>query len=183
VTTSAPRTRRFLTRRKGLAAALVSAGLVVSVAGCSPITTTIPYAASDGIRTTVGDVSVVNFLVVSDEGGTAGRVLGALTNNGEQATTVSLSVPSDGGQPHMVTVEAGETFNLNLEENALVVGDLGETTNKLADGSEETVQVKPGGVVETGIAVTGSDAVTVEVPVVDGTLSEYKDYVPTSTEG
>jgi len=178
VTTSAPRSLRRLASRKGVAAALVSAALVASVSACSSVTTTIPYAASDGIRTSVGDVSIVNFLVISNEDGSAGRVLGALTNNSRDASTVSITIPSEGGQPHLFTVEPGETFNLNLDENKTVVGDLGENTNDLADGSQETTPVKPGTVVAAEVSATGTDPVTVQVPVLDGTLPEYADYVP-----
>lgn len=146
----------------GLAAAALAAGLTACSA-TNPLQTSEEYDAADGVGTTLGDVRAVNLLVVTAGEGEPGVLLGGIANDGAESEQVTLTVdgtestvrvPSGG----VVTFggEAGETFDID--------------TVSAAPGALTTVRI------ETGSA--GSDEL--EVPVLDGTLPEYADLVPTA---
>ncbi|MEP7765870.1 hypothetical protein [Sanguibacter sp. 25GB23B1] len=145
------------------ALALGVAGLALALSACSPITTDEPYAASDGIRAQVGDLEVLNLMIISEGDGAAGRLLGAVSSSATESSTLTITA-QDGSIEIPVRLDAGQTVNFS------------------ADGEREDIASVP---VATGanLPVTLTDAsgesVDVYVPVLDGTLGEYADSVPT----
>ncbi|ACQ79033.1 putative lipoprotein [Beutenbergia cavernae DSM 12333] len=146
------------------AIALVAAAALVA---CSPITTNEQYAASDGVLVSLGDdaspaVTGENVLVVSEAEGEPGVVIGALTNrtDGPRSVTVSL----DGVALTIVRVDAGETVTIGTESGPQI--DI------------PAVPAPPGAVTDLGFETPEDGAVTVAVPVLDGTLPEYADLLP-----
>lgn len=149
-------------RRTPLAAAALVVGSL-ALTGCSvvnPITTQGPYAPSDGVRVEVADrVSVENLMVLTAGKGEVGRVLGAVVNRSGKDVEVTLDLGED-GRPIPVGVAAGETVNLTD-----------------ADISLAKVPVAPGAVLDSLIGATGSGDVAVPVPVLDGTIPPYDEYL------
>lgn len=162
-------TIRPLHRRTRLVAFTAALGMLATLTACSPATTDIPYAASDGIRLTVADVSVVNLLVLASEDGSNGRVLGAFNNSGTGTAQVTISVPSGTSNPTEAALQPGQTVNFNQDKALLVTG----------------LDAKPGSTVTTTITV-GDVEKEVQVPVLgrqtpDGDLNgvdTYNDLVP-----
>lgn len=161
--TSAPRTHRSTT-----AAGVALVGVLATVlSGCSAtnqITTAQVYSASDGVRASLGDLTAENLLVISGGTDDPGALQGAFTNHGDDALTVTIT--SDGEQAGKVRVQAGATQLLGGTHGEDVVFD-----TQAAPGSLTTLTI------ETGEG--GSQ--DVQVPVLDGTLPEYADLVPTAT--
>ncbi|MEZ0446768.1 hypothetical protein [Cellulomonas sp. ICMP 17802] len=166
MTSPRPRTLR--------AAALAAGGVVVGLvlAGCSatnPITTEDPYGASDGIRMTLGDVRGSNLLVVSAAKGEPGNLLGGLINDGTEDRTVTVAAGDD-----------STTVDLGPKETVLLGGGDAPEDGQ-ADVTFSSVDVPPGAVLKVTISTPEDGSITVDVPVLDGSLPEYATSVPTPT--
>jgi hypothetical protein len=145
----------------------VAVGAVVALAavlsGCSatnPITTEEPYSASDGVRATLGSVTAENLLVIAAEADGPGAVQGALTNRGDDADTVDLVL---GGDSEQLRLGAGETLLLGGTEGEELV---------------LTTPAAPGAVADLALRTAADGEIAFQVPVLDGTLPEYADLVP-----
>lgn len=151
-------------------ALIAAAALAVALAGCAPITTQRPYAPGDGVRAQVGEqVQAENLMVVTEAEGAAGVLTGALTNVGDAATAVTLSL---GGLTIEVPVDAGQTV-------LLTAPDAQESdTVRVQDVSVAAVPDGPGALTDVTLATPEGGSVTVAVPVLDGTLSQYRDLLP-----
>ncbi|MBW4095236.1 MAG: hypothetical protein HIU81_07585 [Acidobacteria bacterium] len=153
-------------QRASLIAAL-SLG-VLSVTGCSYITpqaTTMTYSPSDGVRTDVGNIEVRNLIVVSNGKGQPGRVIGALFNTSGQDIRVTIS--GDNGSQTEINVPANAPVYLNQETDSAILS---------------TVKGAPGTVEDLTISQNGTktpDSTKLQVPVMDASLKEYKQYIPT----
>lgn len=150
--------------------------LAATLSGCSvtnQITTEVAYSASDGVRATLGDLTAENLLIVAEAADAPGALQGALTNRGDDALTVELSLE---GSSERVRVDPGATV--------LLGGGSGEGG---ADGDERERVVfdaagAPGSTVELTLSTAAAGDQTVPVPVLDGTLPEYADLVPEAVE-
>ncbi|TRW43230.1 hypothetical protein [Georgenia yuyongxinii] len=146
-------------RRSAIAATMLGAALVL--AGCSvanPITTQMAYAPSDGIRVEVADgVVVENLMVLTESKGGEGHVVGAVVNRSKENALVTL-ILGEGGGGVPVRVPAGGTADL------------------LADGvTVASVGVAPGAVLPSTVGAEGAGQVSVDVPVLDGTIPPYDE--------
>ena len=145
------------------ALALGVAGLALALSACSPITTDEPYAASDGIRAQVGDLEVLNLMIVSEGKGSEGRLLGAASSSAAEADTLTIAA-QDGSVDVPVRLDAGQTVNFSGADDDVVLVD--------------EVSVEPGSNVLVTLSNAAGDTVDVHVPVLDGTLAEYADALP-----
>lgn len=164
MTSPRPRTPRLLALAGVTAAALV-------LAGCSatnPITTQDEYAASDGVRVTVGEIRGDNLLVLSDGDGGPGVLHGGIANDGSEDERVTLTF--EGSEPTTVDVPAGGVVLLD-----------GTDEDGRVDVRLAAVDTIPGGVVTLTFGTDTWGASTIDVPVLDGTLPEYAGLVPTAT--
>ena len=137
--------------------------LMLGVSGCSftaEQSTTTQYAASDGIVKDLGPVLMRNILIVGRDDETAGRLVGTIFNSGDDPVNLSISA---GGASTSFTIEG--QGQIKLED---------ETSD---DASLEGVDDIPGSLVDVDFEVNGDQA-TFEVPVLDGTLEEYREFVP-----
>ncbi|WP_022918438.1 hypothetical protein [Ruania albidiflava] len=149
-----------------LAAALLLTGVTaLGVGACSPITTMQAYAPSDGVRAELGtQLRVENLLVLTSAEGAEGTVLGALVNESTSAADVTLAIDGvSGGQ--QLEVPAGGTLLLGPEHHEVALS---------------TVPAAPGATVPVQVSTSQSGSVTLDVPVLDGTLPYYEDKVPTT---
>ena len=140
-----------------------------ALAGCSavnPITTNVPYSASDGIRVELGDaLSAENLLVISDAKGEPGALIGGLTNGGTADARVTIA--AEGSNTVTVHVPAGVTVLLGTEADAAL--------------SLDSVDVPPGAVLPVTISTPAGGSQSVSIPVLDGSFPEYATLVPTPT--
>ena len=143
-----------------IAAVTLAAGVMLGTAGCNMITHVASndvYAPSDGAQDTAGDVKARNFLLLED--GTKTLLIGSLVNSGIEAAAVSLNY-IDGGASKVaqVNLNASQKFDLGYNGTAAL---------------PVATELKPGAVYQVSITVSGKTA-AMSVPVLDGTLPEYK---------
>ncbi|AXR74125.1 MULTISPECIES: hypothetical protein [Auritidibacter] len=141
-------------------------GLVVATAfgtsGCMFINdqaTTMDYAPSDGVQVEVSDMAIRNLALVSDEPNGAGRFIGSLDNRSDAEATVTIKVGSDSAT---WTVPAGERIALEDDENAVVIDNTTGAPGEMVDSEVESM----------------GDSADLQVSVLDGTLQEYRQFVP-----
>lgn len=151
-----------------LAAAAVGVGLL-SVTGCGYINaqqTTHQYASSDGIREDFGPFQLRNIIIVSEGEGKPGRVIGAIYNT--SGSDAALTIKGASGSQTQVPVKANSSTLLNEGTDPVMLADAGGN---------------PGSLAPVTLSAPGTADREVKVPVLDGTLAEYKNYVPTPTGG
>ncbi|PYI69936.1 hypothetical protein CVV68_02015 [Arthrobacter livingstonensis] len=137
--------------------------------GCSAInaqSTTMVYSASDGVRLNMGSLELRNVMIVSNGADAPGRVLGTFYNT--STSDITLTISGAQGSQTEITVKPGVPTVLNGANDAAIL-----STVTARPGAMEVLQLRQSG----GTTDTGS----LNVPVLDGTLAEYKPLVPTAT--
>jgi len=162
---------RFTAMNRGqrgkLAMATAALGIgLLSLTGCGYINaqqTTEQYAASDGTRTDLGALQLRNFIIVSDGEDKPGRVIGAVYNT--SSNDVVLTIKGAEGSQTQVPVKKNSYTMLNDSTDAAILTPAG---------------AKPGAVLEVTISENGTNKeAKFTVPVMDGTIVDYKSYLPT----
>ncbi|GAB2902436.1 hypothetical protein ACXA45_08135 [Neomicrococcus lactis] len=140
----------------------VAALIAVGTAGCGAINqqaTQMTYAASDGVAANVGDLKVRNLMLVTNDADSEARFLGTIVNDSDKAQSVTLTLESGN-----TTIEVEPKSALKLEDSA----------------NEKTISKAgkvPGEQVDATVEAEGQSA-NVAIPVVDGALPEYREYIP-----
>lgn len=160
------RTKARARTRAGAAAGL-SVALLLLLTGCdlfAPQDTLHIGETSDGVSGTVGDVYVANavLLTAADATGPAGLVA-SLVNQG--TSSLEVSVHTTAGS-ESVSLEPSGVVQLGVPN--------GETVE--FDG----LDARPGALTDVTFE-SGSESLTLQVPVLDGGLAQYRDLVPTMT--
>ncbi|MFB9715173.1 hypothetical protein [Arthrobacter methylotrophus] len=148
-----------------MASAAVAIGLL-SVTGCAyinPQQTNQQYSPSDGVREDLGSLQLRNMLIISTDANKPGRVIGAVFNTSSSDATLTLS--GAGGSQATVPVKAKSETYLNETTDAVILSTSGGNP-----GSMASVTIK-----------NGSDSRTVQFPVLDASLKEYQQYLPTAS--
>jgi hypothetical protein len=155
-------------QRGKLALTAAAIGVSLLTAGCGYITpqqTSHQYSASDGIRADLGPLQLRNMLIVSSGEDEPGRLIGAVYNSSSK--DVKLTVNGAKGSQTEVPVKANSYTLLNENTDQAILSTTGG---------------KPGSMVDLKITENGTNVSnTVKVPVLDATLKEYKDYVPSAS--
>ncbi|MBD8044694.1 hypothetical protein H9638_12830 [Arthrobacter sp. Sa2BUA2] len=152
-------------RTRTAAAAGVIALSLLGATGCSAVNdqaTTLEYSPSDGIVQDLGDLQLRNIVLVSDGDGDPGRLLGTVANTSSEPINLELSI-------------GGSDLSWNIPAGGKVIYDDAPQSEVLV----ASVNVIPG----TGIraeATAASETATLNIPVVDGQVSYYQDYLPTA---
>lgn len=147
--------------------ALVAAGAltIMAASGCSyinPQSTMQQYSASDGVHGEVGSIELRNILLVSEGGDKPARIVGAVFNNASTSKTVTFA-GADGSEATVKVPADGEQL-FDLDHRPVILDSTG---------------AMPGALVQIQVS-TGSKQDELKVPVLDGTLKHYRDYLPTS---
>jgi hypothetical protein len=148
-----------------IATVTIAASLMLGTSGCtffSPIASRIEYTPSDGSQVTLQHVDARNFIYVSDGKGNA-ALIGSLVNRGLTSTNVKLQYTD------ATSSEKKEAFFTLLPSQKLDFGYNGATALAFDLGG------KPGALVTVFVVADGEAGKAMNVPVLDGTLSEYAD--------
>ena len=152
----------------------LAAIIALGATGCSLIAeqgTAEPYAPSDGISVNADAVEVRNLLlIVSEEAGILNTVFTAV-NSSDTVQQLSMTiVSSDSKQSvHTFNVEPGTTR-------------FGEPDSDLDLAIVQDPSARAGALATVYVQSGTSAEVQREVPILDGTLLEYADYVLTSAQ-
>ena len=156
--------QKFRGRRAAAAAAL--AVMALGATGCAAINqqaTTLQYDASDGVGFSVGGLQARNMLLVSGGENEQARIIGTLLNETQEQRQVTFEVE---GASVNVSVPADTALKLEDDANRTIVPSPGD-----APGSMSDVTVS-----------SGQASLQEQIPVVDGTLPEYRPFVPSGFE-
>lgn len=157
---------------RAAASVVIAGALVLGLSGCNffaPQTTTMEYDPSDGVSVDVGNIRVLNALAIASEDAETLNFLATIVNQGEKGVTVNLQFEID-GERHTESrfIAGGESENLGYggddAEQLLLVG------TGVGAGELLPVYVQYGN--ETGQ--------TLMAPVLDSSLPEYEEFVPTA---
>ncbi len=147
----------------------LAAALALGATGCSliaPQGTTAPYAPSDGRDISTKNVDVRNIMLIADE-------------TGENFNVVFSAVNRSGSVQKLIINFVGKGSAAASAEFEIPTGN---TRFGNPDGEQTPVLVSlpgltPGATVAAYFQAAGSPEVEYQVPVLDGTLAEYRDYV------
>lgn len=157
-------------RARVVASAALAAAAAVALAGCNfvtPMATLKPYDPSDGVSATVGDVQVLNVLVLTEDGESGNLVFTAVNRSGED---VDLTVQYG---------EGADATDLEVEVAASGTSEFG-----FGEGGQlflEDLGVEPGQLLKVYFQYGGEEGAQLSVPVLDGGLDPYGDLLPTPT--
>ena len=144
------------------AAVAIAAAVALGTTGCtfnSPVASLEVYDPSDGVNATVGKIHVRNFMYLTTATG-EGALFGTLTNQDVDAVATTVELHAHGSsETAEVPVLVGAGQKLDLGYNGGQAIPLGVTA-------------KAGELIELHVTV-GSEKVTLNVPVLDGTFSQY----------
>lgn len=142
-----------------LRAVVAAAGCGVLLGSCawaSPIQTQQLYAPSDGARFDLAaDVRVENMFVLSEGAGEPAQLMGVVVNDTSRPVTVTIDIE---GSSEDVRVPARELANLRDQAPL------------------PSFEPLPGQAVE--VSLTWSGTVKGTIPVLDGTIPPYDEYMP-----
>ena len=149
---------------KKIASLSLLALATLSLAGCSltnNVASLEPYAPSDGVQVDAQSLKARNVLLIQGESGKA-VLIGSFVNSSQQDLMASVQTKDSAGQDVRVefAVKAGTKFDLGYNGTEPI-------TFKL-DGV-------PGQLHEVAVS-GGGDPYVLEVPVMDGSLAEYRGY-------
>ncbi len=150
-----------MTRRAlGIAA---TAALALTMSGCaftSPISSQLDYAPSDGARVVLSpdnsDVRVENVMILTAAEGEPAQVFGIIANDTGEDATVTVAIEGESAE---VDVPARGFTDLSAELSPY-----------------EGLNLIPGATAEAAFTYRGT--VTHSIPILDGTLAPYDQYLP-----
>jgi hypothetical protein len=140
------------------------------LAGCNFITpqqTLVPYDPADGVSGTVGDVEVLNAVILSEDGVSGNLVFTALNSSSDD---IDLIVQFESN---------GEKVTLDLEVDADGSSEFG-----FGEGGQlflAGIDTKPGGLLPVYFQYGAQQGRQLLVPVLDGALEQYAPLLPTPT--
>ena len=135
--------------------------------GCSAIneqSTTRVYSASDGVRLDLGQLELRNVLIVSEAADAPGRVAGTFYNQSD--SDITLTISGAAGSQTEIVVKPGTPTVLGTTGDEHILNTVAS-----APGALEAVELRLSG--------ASSETASLNVPVMDGTLQEYKNLIPT----
>lgn len=160
------------TRRIASSLALAAA-LALGATGCSliaPQGTLEPYAPSDGVDVTIENIAVRNLLLIADESGENFNVVFTGVNNSADDAIVRITFVNGSN-------EASADFNLAPGSTSF-----GNPDSDVAPQLVSIAGLKAGATVEAFFEVAGGGETQYKVPVLDGTLAEYQQYVLSTSQ-
>lgn len=152
---------------RAASAAAIAALVILGVAACAPISSLKPYDASDGVSTTVGQVKVINALVLT-KSGKDGNLLFSAYNPTDGS--IDLNVQYDQGGDRTTVVAT-------LEPDATTDFGYGKKGQFLLPG----LGIKPGSLAHIYFQYGNEEGREITVPVLDGSLPQYQGLLPTPT--
>jgi hypothetical protein len=153
-----------------IASVVLAASVVLGTSACNliaPQATTKNYDPSDGVSGRVGDMKIRNAVIIVGEDGEDGNLLASVTNGGEsESLSIQFGEGADGTATTSIPAESTVSFGSDDEDPILLEG----------------IDVQPGSLVEVFFQYGNETGVEILVPVLDGALEEYSDFVPEAAE-
>lgn len=164
-----PTARRTTLKIRIASSIALAAALALGATGCSliaPQGTTVPYAPSDGVDVNVEGIDVRNIMLVADETGENFNVVFTAVNRTGAAQDVAMNFVAADGE------RASAKFAVPVGTTAF-----GNPDGEVAPVLVSVPGLAAGATIATYFQLAGAPEVEHNVPVLDGTLVEYRDYV------
>lgn len=158
----------LLKTRRIVSSLALAGALALGATGCSliaPQGTTEPYAPSDGIDVTIDNIAVRNLLLVADSSGENFNVVFTGVNNTTDDAIIRITFVQGSS-------EASADFDL-----APGLTSFGNPDGDVPPQLVTIPGLKVGATVDAYFEVAGGGETQYRVPVLDGTLAEYEQYV------
>lgn len=155
-------------RPAALAAVILAAVVTAGCSATNPLATTIEYAPSDGVEGRSGDLTLTSVLIVTDEEGAPGNLIARAVNDGNDPIGMVLSGSDEAEFEYSLDVAPNDTVDIGPEGQQVLI---------------DSVDAVPGALVPVTATIDGGEPIELTVPVLDGTLEEYADLVPTDAPG
>ena len=124
----------------------------------SPVTTDLSYDPADGVSVVLGDVRILDLLVVSEGGGAAGIVAGSVVNTSREEVTVSMAVQGEEGRTDL-------SPTLTVPPTTSVRADGEGESGSGEPVRVESVEVNAGQLVTLRITTSAGETASRRVPV------------------
>lgn len=147
-----------------LAAVLLAAVVTAGCTATNSQTTMGDYTPSDGVEGRSGNLTLTSVLIVASEEGAPGNLIARAVNGGDDPIGLTLSGSDEAAFEYTVDVAPNDTVDIGPEGQQVLI---------------DSVDVVPGALVPVTATVDGGETFELTVPVLDGTLEEYADLVPT----
>ena len=156
-----------LVRKRAVATIAVATLVLFGTTGCNlvaPQATLKAYAPSDGTEVTIGDVKVLNAILLSDDG-KAANLIASVSNDSDSRVQVTMQY------------ESGSTkVDKKFSVPARGIENIGPDSS--IEIEMKNIDAKPGDLFPVYIQYGNIDGKQLFVPVLDGTLAEYSDLLP-----
>ena len=156
-------------RARIAASVVLAVGILLGTSGCNLFdaqATLQHYDPSDGVSASVGGIEVRNVLLISEDGKTA-NLVATLINTDEQAHRLGIQYDSSTGTiTDFLTVDGKSTQVVGVD-SVVTLSGIDTTVGSLFPVFFQYGQ-------ETGVDVL--------LPVLNGGLAEYSQFVPSSTK-
>lgn len=153
-------------RRRVVASVAVAVLGLLGTSACTftaPQATTEDYAPSDGTATTVGDVKILNAILLTEDGEEANLVASVVNQSNSR---VQLKLQYKAGSE-----DIDEQFAVGAGEVQMLGGDG-------LDLTLQDIDAKPGDLFPIYMQYGDAEGKQLMVPVIDGTLPEYENLLP-----
>jgi hypothetical protein len=145
------------TALRHLLAVLAALAMAFTLSSCAETDVEETDPVANGVNADIGPMQVRSLLIVAAAEGQPGRLLGTLSNTADEPTEVTIT---DANSEVTVTVDGGTDYGFDTNPHQL-----------------PTVAEPPGSRVPVTVTV-GSESTELLVPVFDGTLEPYRQYLP-----
>jgi hypothetical protein len=145
----------------------LAALVAIVLAGCNFVTpnaTLKPYDPSDGVSTRVGDVDILNVMVLSEDGVSGNLIFSALNSSGDE---IDLTAQYE---------SLGDKTDLTFPLTERGLSDFG-----FGDGEQvflTAIDAKPGSTIPIYFQYGEAQGRELQVPVLDGSLEQYTPFLP-----
>ncbi len=154
-------------RARAVAAIALSGALALGLSGCTMwmhVETSRPYHPSNGVNITLGDLQLRNVVVLTEDG-ELGNLMGTAVNLTGSDIDFTVQWKADGAyQEVSLTADANGRMNFGVDDQ-VTLQPLGEPA---------------GGLLEAVVHIDDGQK-ALRIPVLDATLPEYDDVLPTPT--
>jgi hypothetical protein len=149
------------------AAVAIALAVTIGVAACAPISSLKKYDPSDGVSANVGQVKVLNALVLTKAGAT-GNLLFSAYNNSDELVQLTVQYTVGGvkqTKTASVLPDATSNFGYTSKTEFLLPG----------------IDTKAGSLLPIYFQYGSEEGKRIDVPVLDGSLPQYSKLLPTPT--
>jgi len=157
--------------KRRISALVLAFGVAGGLGACAPVHTLDLFDPSDGVGADLeGEVKATNLLILTEGQGEQGTLVGSLTNLTYDPLTVEVEVED----AEVITVD------LSPQQTAYLTPGEPKFDNRTiaVDALVNSVAAPPGSTADVTLTTPSGGAINVDVPVLDGSIEPYDQFLP-----